>query len=60
MDDDFIEDTEANDEFMLEKVSTENGGFYINIGRLKSIELYDEPIGTPHLTIFDLDFTQNF
>ena len=39
LDDDFIDDTEANDEFVPDKVSTEHGGFYINIGRLKYIEL---------------------
>ena len=55
LDDDFNDDSEANDEFMPDKASTEHGGFYINI------ELDDEPTGTPHLlTIFDSDFTQNF
>ena len=59
LDDDF-NDTEANDEFVPDKVSTEHGGFYINIGRLKYIELDDEPTATPHLTIFDSDCNQNF
>ena len=39
LDDDFIDDTEANDEFVPDKGSTEHGGFYINISRLKYIEL---------------------
>ena len=41
LEDDFIDDTEANDEVVPDKVSTEHGGFYINIGRLKYIELED-------------------
>ena len=39
LDDDFIDDTEANDEVVPDHVSTEHGGFYINIGRLKYVEL---------------------
>ena len=39
LDDDFIDDTEANDEVVPDQVSTEHGGFYINIGRLKYVEL---------------------
>ena len=60
LDDDFNDDSEANDEFMPDKVSTELVGLYINIGWLKYIELDDDSKGTPHLTIFDSDFTQNF
>jgi len=41
LEDDFIDDTEANDEVVPDKVSTEHGGFYINVGRLKYIELED-------------------
>ena len=58
--DDFIEDIEATDEFVPDKVLTELGGFYIKHVWLTYIELDDEPTGTPHLlTIFDSDFTQN-
>ena len=39
LDDDFIDDTEANDEVVPDQVSTEHGGFYINIGRLQYVEL---------------------
>ena len=39
LDDDFIDDTEANDEVVPDQVSTEHGGFSINIGRLKYVEL---------------------
>ena len=39
LDDDFIDDTEADDEVVPDQVSTEHGGFYINIGRLKYVEL---------------------
>ena len=46
LDDDFIDDTEANDEVVPDQVSTEHGGFYINIGRLKYVELDTRLSGT--------------
>ena len=46
LDDDFIDDTEANDEVVPDQVSTEHGGFYINIGRLKYVELDAGSIAT--------------
>ena len=46
LEDDFIDDTEANDEVVPDKVSTEHGGFYINVGRLKYIELEDGVSGS--------------
>jgi len=46
LDDDFIDDTEANDEVVPDQVSTEHGGFYINIGRLKYLELNSGSTGT--------------
>merc|ERR1719447_2341511 len=46
LDDDFIDDTEANDEVVPDQVSTEHGGFYINIGRLKYVELNSGSTGT--------------
>ena len=35
LDDDFIDDTEVNDEEVPAEVSTAHGGFYINTGSLK-------------------------
>ena len=46
LEDDFIDDTEANDGVVPDKVSTEHGGFYINVGRLKYIELEDGVSGS--------------
>ena len=46
LDDDFIDDTEANDEVVPDQVSTEHWGFYINIGRLKYVELDAGSIAT--------------
>ena len=50
--DDFIEDTEATDEFVPDKVLTELGGFYINFGWLKYTELDDEPRHTQGSLLF--------
>ena len=38
--------TQANDEVVPDQVSTEHGGFYINIGRLKYVELDAGSIAT--------------
>ena len=59
LEDDFIDDTEANDEVVPDKVSTEHGGFYINVGRLKYIELEDVVSASGGLwTILNIDIFQ--